>query len=160
MKRAHRLNAHRKWSGKVETWGNSWYESTEWRHRRSETKHTEYGNNRPFTIKQEILWDADMARGARLTYPPENGFLCPLLLVYNFCVIWATLLSPDVLNRGHPGLFNNISLVGWPFLDLTRQEITKKVKLRDTFSLGSQEDIIKVQLKCFLPEVLFLGLSF
>lgn len=51
-------------------------------------------------------------------------------------------------------------LVGWPFLDLTRQEITKKVKLRDTFSLGSQEDIIKVQLKCFLPEVLFLGLSF
>lgn len=47
-------------------------------------------------------------------------------------------------------------LVGWPFLDLT----TKKVKLRDTFSLGSQEDIIKVQLKCFLPEVLFLGLSF
>lgn len=51
-------------------------------------------------------------------------------------------------------------LVGWPFLDLTRQEITKKVKLKDTFSLGSQEDIIKVQLKCFLPEVLFLGLSF
>lgn len=53
-----------------------------------------------------------MARGARLTYPPENGFLCPLLLVYNFCVILATLLSPDVLNRGHPGLFNNISF-GW-----------------------------------------------
>lgn len=75
-------------------------------------------------------------------------------LVYSFWIIWVSPLSPDVLNSP---LFNTSRL--WPFqwyfmclgdLVWLQKEITKKVNLKDTFFLSSQEVIGKwAQPACY-----------
>lgn len=55
-------------------------------------------------------------------------------------VLLATLLSPDLLNKGHPGPSIDISFA-WVASTTSREEGNhKQVQWEDSRSLGSQED--------------------
>lgn len=78
-------------------------------------------------------------------YPPETLCNGHLFLICILWLIWATLLSLNVLNRGHSGISSDISCLGGLFY---LQRGRKSRKQKNTFFLSSLESTWKSGALC------------